>query len=211
MHARQTWTVLILASLLGVTGVRAQEVAPAPPASALQAVHELLALSYPELRASGLELRAVPTPDGVVMEFAERGPAVADLVARTAPRPAQLTATVTLDGAGRVRHVVCRGTWTGLERSRAVIGTSREGVATRLAAGQARFDGGQDTDVTAEARRLLRLHGLTGARIDTAALEDVGDHVVWVTYGATEAGESVAVHLEPLTGELIALHVGGDR
>ncbi|MCX6544507.1 MAG: hypothetical protein NTV05_08845 [Acidobacteria bacterium] len=107
LRAQQTWIVLILAWLVGVMGVRAQEVAPAPPASALQAVHALLALSYPELRASGLELRAVPTPDGVVMEFAERGPAVADLVARTAPRPAQLAATVTLDGA------VWRGTGCG--------------------------------------------------------------------------------------------------
>jgi hypothetical protein len=65
--------------------------------------------------------------------------------------------------------------------------------------------------VDTEARRLLRLHGLTGARMDTAALEDVGDHVVWVTHGATEAGEPVAVHLEPLTGKLLAWHVGGDR
>ncbi|MCX6544510.1 MAG: hypothetical protein NTV05_08860 [Acidobacteria bacterium] len=62
-----------------------------------------------------------------------------------------------------------------------------------------------------EARRLLRLHGLTSDRIDTAALEDVGDHVVWVTHGATETSESVAVHLEPLTGKLLAWHVGGER
>ncbi|MCX6545910.1 MAG: hypothetical protein NTV05_16045 [Acidobacteria bacterium] len=120
-------------------------------------------------------------------------------------------ATVTLDGEGRVRHVVCRGPWTGLERSPAVLGTSREGVAMRLAAAQARFGGGRDADVTAEARRLLQLHGVAGARIDTAALEDVGDHVVWVTHGATEAGAAVAVHLEPLTGRLIAWHVGGER
>ena len=195
----------------GVLALFGGETAAPPLSSALQAVHALLALSYPELRASGLELRAVPTPDGVVLEFAERGPAVADLVARTAPRPARLTAAVTLDGAGRVRHVVCRGAWTGLERSRAVIGTSREGVATRLAAAQARFGGGQDEAVKTEARRLLDRHGLVGARMDTAALEDVGDHVVWVTHGATETGESVAVHLEPLTGKLIAWHVGGER
>ncbi|MCX6544513.1 MAG: hypothetical protein NTV05_08875, partial [Acidobacteria bacterium] len=97
------------------------------------------------------------------------------------------------------------------ERSRAVIGTSREGVATRLAAAQARFGGGQDEDVTAEARRLLRLHGLAGARMDTAALEDTGGTVLWVIHGATETGESVAVHLEPLTGKLLAWHVGGER
>jgi len=29
--------------------------------------------------------------------------------------------------------------------------------------------------------------------------------------GATETGEAVAVHLEPLTGKLIALHVGSER
>lgn len=54
-------------------------------------------------------------------------------------RPARLTAVVTLDVAGRVRHVVCREPWTGLERLRAVVGTTREGMETRLQAAQARF------------------------------------------------------------------------
>jgi len=219
-------TALIVAVLLGVAGVRAQQVSemqaqpatevraqdPSPaPSHALQAVQELLALSYPELRATGLAARAVPTPAGVVLEFADRGPAVADLVARTAPRPAQLTATVTLDAAGRVRHLVCRGAWTGLERSRAVAGMARAGVEARLTAAKARFGGAADEDVKTEARRLLDRHGLKGVRIDSAVLQEAQGTVLWVTHGATEAGESIAVHLEPLTGKLIAFHVGGER
>jgi hypothetical protein len=201
--------VLLLVLLLGMTGVGAQEVAPAPPP--LQVVQTFLALSYPELRASGLVARAVTTPEGLLMEFAERGPAVADLVARTAPRPARLIAAVTLDGEGRPRHIVCRGPWTGLERSRAVLGTARGDVAAQLLAAQARFGTTQHESVKTEARRLLTRHGLAGVRIDTAALEEAGGHVLWVTHGATETGESVAVHLEPLTGKLIAFHLGGDR
>ena len=212
------YTLLIVAVLLGVVGVRAQqvtdvraqEVAPGPP-HALQAAQELLALSYPELRASGLAARAVSTPAGIVMEFAERGPAVADLVARTAPRPAQLTATVTLDAAGRVRHLVCRGAWTGLERSRAVTGTTRAGLEARLTTAQARFGGAADEDVQTEVRRLLDRHGLKGMRINSAVLQEAQGTVLWVTHGATAAGESLAVHLEPLTGKLIAFHVGGER
>ena len=209
MPTPQTWIVLILAGLLGLTAVGAQEVAPAPPP--LQVVHALLALSYPELRASGLVARAVSTPDGVVMEFAERGPADPDLVARTAPRSAKLTATVTLDGEGHLRHLVCRGSWTGLDHSRAVIGHAREGVEARLAAAQARFGGAHGDAVTTEARRLLRLHALTGARLDGAALQDAQGTLLWVAHGVTEAGEALAVQLEPLTGRLIAFHVGGDR
>ena len=167
--------------------------------------------SSPDPFPIGLAARAVSTPAGVVMEFAERGPAVADLVARTAPRPAQLTATVTLDAAGRVRHLVCRGAWTGLERSRAVAGTARAGVEARLTAAKARFGGTQEEDVKTEARRLLERHGLRGVRLDSAALQEAQGTVLWVTHGATEAGESIAVHLEPLTGKLIAFHVGGER
>lgn len=62
-----------------------------------------------------------------------------------------------------------------------------------------------------KARRLLTLHGLTGARLDTASLQESQGTVVWMARVATEAGESVAVHLEPLTGKLIEFHVGGDR
>jgi hypothetical protein len=209
MRTRPTWTVLIIAWLLGMTGVHAQDIAPAAPP--LQVVQALLALSYPELRASGLVARAVTTPEGIVMEFAERGPAEADLVARTDPRPAQLTATVTLDSAGRLRHLVCRGTWTGLERSRAVLGTARGDVEMRLRAAQARFGSAQGEAVKSEAHRLLDRNGLMGVRLDTAALQVADGTVLWVTHGATEDGESLAVHLEPLTGKLIALHVGGDR
>jgi hypothetical protein len=201
--------VLIIGLLLGMAGVRAQEVAPvAPP---LQVVQAWLALSYPELRVSGLVARAVMTPDGIVMEFAERGPAVADLVARTDPRPAQLTATVTLDAAGRLRHLVCRGPWTGLERSRAVLGTARGDVEARLRPAQARFGSAQGEEVKSEAHRLLTRHGVAGVRMDTAALEEAGGDLLWVTHGTTEAGESLAVHLEPLTGKLVAFHVGGER
>jgi len=212
------YIVVLLALLLGMTGLRAQpvtdvqsqEVVPAP-SHALQAVQELLALSYPELRATGLAARAVPTPAGIVMEFADRGPAVADLVARTAPRPAQLTATLTLDTEGRVRHLVCRGAWTGLDRSRLVAGTARAGVEARLTAAKARFGAVADEDVKTEARRLLDRHGLKGVRLDSAVLQEAQGTVLWVTHGATEAGESIAVHLEPLTGKLIAFHVGGER
>jgi len=69
----------------------------------------------------------------------------------------------------------------------------------------------ESDDVTVEARRLFRLHGLTGARMDMAALEETGDHALRAARSATEAGESIAVHLEPVTGKLIAFHVGGER
>ena len=208
MRIQQTWTVLILAGLLGATGVRAQEVAPAPP---LRAVHELLALSYPELRASGLEARAVTTPEGVVVTFAARGPVDPAVAAQTAPSPAELTALVTVDGTGRVRHLACRGPWTGLGQVRAVIGRTRSGVEARLTAAKARFGGAREEDVKTEARRLLDRHGLKGVRIDSAILQEAQGTVLWVTRGATEGGESLAVHLEPLTGKLIAFHVGGER
>jgi len=116
-----------------------------------------------------------------------------------------------LGGEIRLRHVVCRGTWTGLERSRAVLGTWRGDMAGRLRTAQARFGGAADEDVKTEARRLLTRQGVAGARIETAALEDVGGTLLWVTRGATESGEAIAVHLEPLTGKLIAWHVGGER
>jgi hypothetical protein len=205
-----TYLVPLLVLLLGVTGVRAQDRSPAAPPP-LRVVQEFLALSYPELRGSALVAREVSTAEGVVIEFAERGPAEADLVARTAPRPARLTATVTLGADGHLRHLVCRGSWTRLERSRAVIGTARDGVAARLFAAQARFGSAQADAVKTETRRLLDRHGLTGARMDTAALEEAGGTLLWVTHGATETGEAIAVHLEPLTGKLIAFHVGGER
>ncbi len=210
MRIQNIMTVLVVGLVLGVTGVRAQDAPPVPPDS-FQAVQAFLALSYPELRMSGLVARAVSTPEGVVLAFAERGPADADVVARTAPRPAALTATVTLDAEGHVRHLVCRGPWTGLERSRAVAGPARAGLEARLTAAQARFGGAADEAVKTEARRLLDRQGLTGGRLDTAALQDAGGSVLWVAQGTTEAGEAVAVHLEPLTGKLIALHVGGAR
>jgi hypothetical protein len=84
-------------------------------------------------------------------------------------------------------------------------------MPTRLQAAQARFGSTADEEVITEARRLLARHGLASARMETAALEEAGGHVLWVTRGATEVGEAIAVHLEPLTGKLIALHVGGDR
>jgi hypothetical protein len=84
-------------------------------------------------------------------------------------------------------------------------------VAAQLVAAQARFGTTQHEAVKTEARRLLTRHGLAGVRIDTASLEEAGGHVLWVTHGTTETGESVAVHLEPLTGKLIAFHVGGAR
>ncbi len=193
-----------------VGDVRAQEVAPTPPP--LRAVHELLALSYPELRASGVEARAVTTPEGVMVTFAARGPVDPAVAAQTAPSTAELTALVTVDGTGRVRHLACRGPWTGLAHARDVLGTTGHGnVTARLQAAQARFGGTQDEAVKTEARRLLRQQGLTGVRLDTAALQDAGGSALWVAQGATEAGEAVAVHLEPLTGKLIALHVGGAR
>jgi hypothetical protein len=65
--------------------------------------------------------------------------------------------------------------------------------------------------VKTEADRLLDRHGLTGARLDTATLQEAQGTVLWVTHGATETGEAVAMHLEPLTGKLMALHVGGER
>jgi len=210
IRTQHVMTVLVVGVVFGVTSVRAQDASPAPP-HPLQVVQEFLALSYPELRGSALVAREVSTAEGVVIEFAERGPADADLVARTAPRPARLTATVTVDADGHLRHLVCRGAWTGLERSRAVIGTAREGVAARLFAAQARFGGVQDEAVKSEARRLLDRHGVAGVRMETAALEEAGGTMLWVTQGATARGESVVMHLEPLTGKLIAFHVGGDR
>jgi len=130
---------------------------------------------------------------------------------RTPLRPARLTVTVTLDGEGRVRHLVCRGPWTGLERSRAVLGTAREGMATRLEAAQARFGGGTGEDVKTEALRLLARRGLRGVRMDAAALQEAQGTTLWIAQGATEAGEAITPHVEPLTGKLLALHVGGDR
>jgi len=66
-------------------------------------------------------------------------------------------------------------------------------------------------DAKTEARRSIDRHGLKGVRLDSAVLQEAQGTVLWVTHGATEAGESIAVHLEPLTGKLIAFHVGGER
>jgi hypothetical protein len=209
MRTAPTGLALMAGMFLAVTTIRAQDAAPPPPPT--RAVHELLALSYPELLASGLEMREVLTPDGVVVTFAPRGPADPALAAHTPPARPLLTVTVTADGTGRVRQVECRGAWTNLERTREVLGATRVGMAARLRAARARFGDGQGEDVKTEVQRLLARHGLPGVRVDTATLQEGHDTVVWVTHGATEAGEPVDLHLEPLTGKLIAFHVGGAR
>ena len=116
-----------------------------------------------------------------------------------------------MDATGRIRQLECRGTWTGLDHARTVLGTAPLGAEARLRAARARFGGGQAEAVQGEAQRLLGRHGLAGARINTAALEAASGTVVWVARGATDAGEAVTLHLEPLSGKLVAFHVGGAR